>query len=65
MATEYRTAFRLFDKDGNGSISAEELGGVLRAQGVELTADQLAALVKKYDKNGTGIPPVWAVTVAV
>ena len=51
-AAECRTAFKLFDKDGSGSISAEELGSVLKAQGVELTADQLKALLKKYDSNG-------------
>ncbi|RCI05313.1 Calmodulin-like protein 1, partial [Rhizopus stolonifer] len=31
---EYREAFQLFDKNGDGSISANELGVVLRSFGM-------------------------------
>ncbi|KAK7103641.1 calmodulin-like [Littorina saxatilis] len=51
---EYRAVFKVFDKDGSGSISAEELEAVLKAQGVQLSADQAKDLIKKYDKNGDG-----------
>ena len=30
---EYKEAFSLFDKDGNGTISTKELGTVLRSLG--------------------------------
>lgn len=51
---ELRGTFKLFDKDGSGSISNDELGAILRARGLDLSADQLSDLVKKYDTNGDG-----------
>lgn len=56
LCSDLRSTFKLFDKDGNGSISAEELGAILKARGLTPTDDQLTDLVKKYDTNGkTGL----------
>ncbi|XP_076463651.1 uncharacterized protein LOC143295873 [Babylonia areolata] len=51
---EYRAAFKVMDKDGNGSISAEELGSILRAKGASVTDQQVTDLIKTYDSNGDG-----------
>ncbi|KAL8603615.1 hypothetical protein ACOMHN_005557 [Nucella lapillus] len=51
---EYREAFKVMDKDGNGSISAEELGNILRAKGATITDQQVTDLIKTYDSNGDG-----------
>lgn len=38
---EYREAFDLFDKDGDGSITTSELGVVMRSLGQEPTVKEL------------------------
>lgn len=43
---EYREAFQLFDKDGDGSISANELGVVLRSFGMNPSDAELQDMVK-------------------
>jgi hypothetical protein len=40
-----RTAFKLFDLDGNGVICAKELGTLLRALGQNPTDDELDELM--------------------
>jgi len=52
---EFKEAFNIFDKDGNGEITTKELGTVLRSLGQipsEETLKQIIAEVD-YDKNGT------------
>ena len=39
---EYKEAFSLFDKDGSGSISQQELGVVLSNLGTKCTAEELS-----------------------
>jgi len=50
---ELREAFKLFDKDGDGSITAEELGTVLRNLGQFPSAEELNMMLKEIDIDGT------------
>jgi len=49
-------AFRIFDLDGNGKISQEELQQVLHNGNVEqaLGAEAIVELMKECDENGDG-----------
>ncbi|CAD5214589.1 unnamed protein product [Bursaphelenchus xylophilus] len=51
---EYKEAFRLFDKDGNGSISSKELGVAMRALGQNPTEQELLDMVNEVDIDGSG-----------
>lgn len=51
---ELREAFRLFDKDGDGSISTEELGTVMRNLGQFPSMDELNQMLKEIDIDGDG-----------
>jgi len=51
---ELREAFRLFDKDGDGSISTEELGTVMRNLGQFPNSDELNMMLKEIDIDGDG-----------
>ncbi|KAF9562539.1 calmodulin-like 3 [Mortierella alpina] len=48
---EVEKIFNNFDLDGNGSISAKELGKVLSGQGESLTDAQLNDMIKAADTN--------------
>jgi calmodulin len=50
--TELREAFKLFDKDGDGSITAEELGTVMRNLGQFPSMDELNMMLKEIDIDG-------------
>ena len=47
MLLEFKEAFSLFDKDGDGTISINELGTVLRSLGQNPTEQEL--LVKSFE----------------
>lgn len=49
-----RTAFQLFDKDGGGTISANEVAEIL---GTNFSKDQTvwAEIIKEVDLNGDGL----------
>ena len=51
---EIREAFRVFDKDGNGSISAAELRHVLTNLGEELTEKEVDEMINVADTDGDG-----------
>ncbi|KNC75266.1 hypothetical protein SARC_12204 [Sphaeroforma arctica JP610] len=51
----FKDAFNIFDRDGDGSISANELDLVFRALGQVLTAQELKILVAEADLNGDGV----------
>merc|ERR1712215_511230 len=53
-AAEFKEAFDEFDTDGSGTISPEELLGVLRAMGQNPTEDELLNLVLEVDVDGNG-----------
>lgn len=51
---ELREAFRVFDKDGNGLISAAELKFVMANLGEKLTDDEVDEMIKEADLDGDG-----------
>ncbi|KAG0097519.1 calmodulin-like 3 [Podila epicladia] len=52
---EIDAIFREFDLDGNGFITAEELGKVLERQGEKLTEEELKGMIKAADLNGDNV----------
>jgi hypothetical protein len=51
---EFQEAFNLFDRDGDGLISASELGSVLRSLGQTPTEAEIQALIAEADSDGKG-----------
>ena len=51
---EYRAAFAVFDKNGDGTISTKELGAVMRSMGQNPTEAELMDMVHEVDGNGNG-----------
>jgi calmodulin len=51
---ELKNAFKVFDKDGSGTISSAELRSVLQHLGENLTDEELDEMLKMADKNGDG-----------
>ena len=50
-----QAAFRMFDKDGSGTITAEEIREVLQFGGTEtLSQDALDHIIRQVDENGDG-----------
>ena len=52
---ELREQFRLFDLDGNGSISPDELKKVMSTMGEKITDADIDELLGKYDLNKNGM----------
>ncbi|XP_046535934.1 calmodulin-like protein 3 [Equus quagga] len=48
----FREAFTLFDKDGDGIITTQELGTVMRSLGQNPTEAELQGMVSKVDHDG-------------
>lgn len=46
-------AFKMFDKDGSGTISADEIRGVLGSGG-QLSQNSIEDIIKEVDENGDG-----------
>eukprot|EP01083_Nonionella_stella_P221677 791733_1 len=53
---EFRDAFRLFDKDGDGTISADEIHGVFCSLGFgkKYSKKDVKKMIKAIDENGDG-----------
>ena len=49
---ELREAFAVFDKDGNGFISAEELKGALLNLGEKMDDEEIRAMIMAADRDG-------------
>ena len=52
---EIREAFRVFDRDGNGYIEAEELRHVLTSLGERLTDEEVDHMMQEADVDGDGM----------
>ena len=48
---EFKEAFDIFDVDGGGTITAEELGEVMKSLGQKPTRAQLEAMVRKMNEG--------------
>eukprot|EP00930_Biecheleria_cincta_P067275 TRINITY_DN53765_c0_g1_i1.p2 TRINITY_DN53765_c0_g1~~TRINITY_DN53765_c0_g1_i1.p2 ORF type:complete len:168 (-),score=51.15 TRINITY_DN53765_c0_g1_i1:39-542(-) len=51
---EFSEAFQLFDQDGDGHITADELGIVMKALGRKLTIAELKALIDDINEDTSG-----------
>lgn len=51
---EFREAFNLFDKDGDGNITTKELGTCMRSLGQNPTEGELNNIACEIELNGTG-----------
>lgn len=52
---QYKEVFAIFDKDGDGEITAKELGTVMRALGQAPSEAILEEMVKGVDTDGNGV----------
>ena len=52
---EFQEAFSLFDKEGDGTITTEELGPVMRSLGQNPTNAELMDMINEVDADGNGI----------
>ncbi|XP_052766857.1 calmodulin-beta-like, partial [Mya arenaria] len=51
---EFREAFNLFDKDGDGTIDTKELGNAMKAMGQSPTEEELRDMIAEVDADGSG-----------
>jgi len=51
---EFKEAFSLFDKDGDGTITTKELGTVMRSLGHSPTEGELQGMINQIDADGNG-----------
>lgn len=51
---EMRSAFQVFDVDGSGTISPEEIYKLMASLGENLSEEEIKSMVKEVDKNGDG-----------
>ena len=54
VLASYKEAFSVFDKDGSGTVSTSELGEMMSALGQNLSAEELDAIIKEVDADGSG-----------
>lgn len=54
FAHETRAAFNVFDKDGSGTISADELRQVMKSLGENLTNEEIDEMIREADKDQNG-----------
>ena len=51
---EFKEAFSLFDKDNDGTITAKEVGALMRSLLIPVTEFELNDLINEVDADGTG-----------
>lgn len=54
--TEIREAFKVFDRDGNGFISKQELGTAMRSLGYMPNEVELEVIIQRLDMDGERHP---------
>ena len=50
----FREAFKIFDKNDDGSITIQELGVVMKSLGQNPTEDEMKEMIKDIDADGDG-----------
>mmetsp|Transcript_24217 Transcript_24217/g.48164 ORF Transcript_24217/g.48164 Transcript_24217/m.48164 type:complete len:160 (-) Transcript_24217:76-555(-) len=51
---EFKDAFSLFDRDGDGTITTAELGTVMRSLGQSVTESDLKDMISEVDADNSG-----------
>ncbi|CAI2374083.1 unnamed protein product [Moneuplotes crassus] len=51
---QLREVFNTFDRDGNGSIDAEEIQKVIQELGLDAKSSEIENLISEADKDGNG-----------
>lgn len=51
---EFKEAFQIFDKDGDGSITTKELGTVMRSLGQNPSDEDLQQMIAEVDQDKSG-----------
>lgn len=51
---ETMAAFRVFDRDGSGTISASELKAVMKSLGENLSDAEIDEMIREADKDNNG-----------
>ena len=54
QVAELKQAFALFDMDGSGEVSTDELGTVLETLGQKVTEEELVQIIAEVDQDGGG-----------
>ena len=55
LIPEFKEAFSLFDKDGDGTITTKELGTVMRSLGQNPTEQELHDMINEVDVDGINL----------
>ncbi|KAL2130343.1 hypothetical protein VTI74DRAFT_6569 [Chaetomium olivicolor] len=55
QVAQYREVFEIFDKDGTGDITADELGQVMKELGLNPSDEELRDLINEVDLNKDGV----------
>ena len=56
---EFHEAFALFDKDGDGTITAKELSVVMRGLGQNPTEEEIDQMIADVDNDGRSNSPAF------
>jgi len=51
---EFKEHFEMFDRDGDGTITTNELGTVMKNLGQNPSQDELKQMISEVDEDGTG-----------
>ena len=54
QCAEFKEAFAIFDKDGDGTITIKDLGVVMRSLGQNPTESELQDMINEVDESGDG-----------
>lgn len=55
LLPEFYEAFRLFDRDGDGTIDVTELGTVMTSLGQNVSEEDLNDIIKEVDADGESL----------
>ncbi|XP_033736484.1 neo-calmodulin-like isoform X1 [Pecten maximus] len=51
---EFKEAFKLFDRDGDGTVDVDELGTVMKSLGQEPTEQEVRDMINEVDNDQSG-----------
>lgn len=52
MLSELRVSFSMFDKDGDGQITVDEVMETMKALGIKFDSREVKIMVKRVDTDG-------------